>query len=147
MDRHIDFDQWEFCVVWATRIYDVLSAVLRDCSRSIKNIVASKNMKKMTVWSTNQTIVLLANWFSAQSYRLTHWIVNQPSINRLTACQIDQLSDCLTGWFNTIRCNAPEFLPLLYCQTTLLIKGRFYSLRSCYMHPLTRDSMNCEEQG
>jgi hypothetical protein len=28
IDRHIDFDQWEFCVVWATRIsfHDVLSA-------------------------------------------------------------------------------------------------------------------------
>jgi hypothetical protein len=30
IDRRIDFDQWEFCVVWATRIsfLDVLSAVL-----------------------------------------------------------------------------------------------------------------------
>jgi hypothetical protein len=29
IDRRIDFDQWEFCVVWATRIsfLDVLSAV------------------------------------------------------------------------------------------------------------------------
>jgi hypothetical protein len=30
IDRHIDFDQWEFCLVWATRISSflgVLSAV------------------------------------------------------------------------------------------------------------------------
>jgi hypothetical protein len=29
IDKRIDFDQWEFCVVWATRISfpDVLSAV------------------------------------------------------------------------------------------------------------------------
>jgi hypothetical protein len=40
IDRHIDLDQWEFCVVWAMRIsfLDVLSAVppfLRGTARGL----------------------------------------------------------------------------------------------------------------
>jgi hypothetical protein len=44
IDRRIDFDQWEFCVVWATRIsfLDVLSAVPPFLSHARKSKPAER---------------------------------------------------------------------------------------------------------